>query len=367
VQVTEVECLVIDEADIMISKQMDGFIEEVVQKFGMPTKEERQTMMFSATFPVEIQKMAIEYLYDHVWIGIGPVGGASSTVTQRVEQVEYEGKFERLLDQLYEFLEAHAGERLLVFCNTKVEAKGLDEKLWDKKVETGALHGDLNQAERESNLQKFRDGDIEVMVATDVAARGLDIGGVTHVINYDVPRDIDTYVQRIGRTGRIGHKGYATTYITMKDGKFLDDAYMLKAMTLKMEESKSSVPDWLAEAAIEGNKESWNTWDQHQQHDARDWAQQQDQPQQQDWSNWDQPQQQEVPETQDGGDPWSRGNDPWSNTEDSVSKISPTTNLTQQDSWSNWDKTQQHDAQETQAQSDWNQETKQQAGWSSWQ
>jgi len=290
-QVTQVECLVIDEADIMVSKQMDGFIKDVVENYGMPPKEERQTMMFSATFPAEIQIMASNYLYQHVWIGIGPVGGASSTVTQSVVQVEHEKKFDKLADQLLEFLDEHQGERLIVFTNTKMEAKGLDDKLWDMKVNTGALHGELSQTEREENLKKFRNGDIEVLVATDLAARGLDIGGVTHVINYDVPRDIDTYVQRIGRTGRIGRRGFATTYITTKDGTFIDDASMLKEIVKKMEESGSIVPDWLLQANAEQNKDSWNTWDQSKQYDARatevsGWNQ--DSKQEDQASGWDQ-------------------------------------------------------------------------------
>merc|ERR1719356_933829 len=111
------------------------------------------------------------------------------------------------------------GERLLVFTNSKAQAKGLDEKLYELSVDTGALHGDLTQKEREDNLAKFRSGQIDVMIATDVASRGLDISGVSQVLNYDLPHSIDIYVQRIGRTGRIGRRGIATTFIpTDKQG-----------------------------------------------------------------------------------------------------------------------------------------------------
>merc|ERR1711933_327486 len=108
-------------------------------------------------------------------------------------------------------------------------AKGLDVKLHEKNFDTGALHGDLQQHEREENLRKFRAGEIDIMVATDVASRGLDISGVSHVINYDLPFEVDVYVQRIGRTGRMGHRGLATTFISVDgEGNFRDKAEVLK-------------------------------------------------------------------------------------------------------------------------------------------
>merc|ERR1712061_368207 len=134
------------------------------------------------------------------------------------------------------------GERLLVFTNSKSQAKGLDEKLYEANIDTGALHGDLNQYEREANLEKFRKGEIDVMVATDVASRGLDISGVSHVINYDLPFDSTVYIQRIGRTGRIGHKGNSTTFIAVgKDGRWYDRPEVLLALPGVM----SEVPDFL--------------------------------------------------------------------------------------------------------------------------
>jgi ATP-dependent RNA helicase DDX3X len=257
VVLTEVNTLVIDEADIMISRCMDGFIREIVEKFDMPSKDDRQTMMFSATFPAEIQTLAAEYLYDHVWIGIGPVGGTSCTVSQDFRQVEPQMKLETLKDQLYDFLQAREeGQRVIVFTNSKNTSKKLDTTLWDSKIESGALHGDLTQAEREQSLNRFRKGDIDVLVCTDLASRGLDIGGVAHVINYDMPRDINVYVQRIGRTGRIGRRGFSTTYIAVKDGHLLDDPTVIKALADKMKEANCKVPAWLERHATHQEQRS---------------------------------------------------------------------------------------------------------------
>merc|ERR1719215_2250156 len=114
-------------------------------------------MMFSATFPEECQKMATDYLYEYIFVGVGVVGGASCCVQQRLIQVPPDEKFDKLVRFIDDFLDTrNEGERLLVFTNSKLQAKGLDEKLWDKKVDTGALHGDLRQDERETNLAKFR-------------------------------------------------------------------------------------------------------------------------------------------------------------------------------------------------------------------
>ncbi|CAK0803236.1 unnamed protein product [Prorocentrum cordatum] len=242
ISVKEVNSLVLDEADRMLEMQMESNIREVVEKYGMPSKEHRQTMMFSATFPERCQKLAADYMYEYIWVGVGVIGGASNTVTQHVERVAPEDKFERLTDYLYHFLENRRNhERLIVFTNSKEQAKGLDEQLFNSNFDTGALHGDLEQKEREDNLAKFRSGDIDVLIATDLASRGLDIHGVSHVVNFDLPHGDsakDKYVQRIGRTGRIGHHGN----IMAAGG------------------SESNVPDWLAQKAteLEAEHKAWS-------------------------------------------------------------------------------------------------------------
>lgn len=246
-EVTEVNCLVIDEADRMISQGMEEWIRDVVERHGMPTKEVRQTMMFSATFPESIQKLAADYLYEHLWVRVGVVGGAVRTVTQKLERVQIDDKFERLMTILADFLETRQpGERLLVFTNTKLQAKGLDELLYDRHFDTGALHGGMSQQAREEHLRRFREGEIDILVATDVASRGLDIEGVSHVLNYDLPNEIDVYVQRIGRTGRIGHRGTATTFIAVdRDGILCDNDVVLQELPRVMKDAHSEVPEWL--------------------------------------------------------------------------------------------------------------------------
>jgi len=291
VQVTDVQCLVLDEADRMLSMNMEQFIRQVVEKYSMPPKEERQTLMFSATFPEDCQKLASEYLYEHVFIGVGVVGGAVNTIVQELIKVAPEEKFDRLIEFLDEWLNSReASERMLVFTNSKVQAKGLDEKLYERNIDTGALHGDLTQPEREVNLNRFRCGDIDVLVATDLASRGLDICGVSQVLNYDLPWSPDVYVQRIGRTGRIGHRGKATSFVAVskEDGSFLDDDSVLKVLPGIMQDDQTGcnneVPQWLLEHNTKTMQSQWSQeprakWQSSDQTDVRRWDQEP-------WAKW---------------------------------------------------------------------------------
>ena len=141
--------------------------------------------------------------------------------------------------------------------NAKDTAKWLDEQLYEKNFQTGALHGNLTQYERETNLKRFRDCDIEVMVATDVAARGLDIEKVDTVINYDMPTEIDSYVHRIGRSGRIGNRGNAITFIsTDEQGQALENLGVLKELLKIMRDANSDIPEWL-EGLVEAGSSGW--------------------------------------------------------------------------------------------------------------
>jgi len=254
VNVKEVNCLVIDEADRMIAQGMECWIRSIVEAHGMPSRHDRQTMLFSATFPEEIQRMGADYLYDHVWIGVGVVGGAASTVKQVLLKVDpsESAKNAALLSVLTDFLnKRRSGDRCMVFSNSKRSVRSLHDFLCESGIRTLALHGDLLQYEREENLRRFREDEVDVLVATDLASRGLDIGGVRHVVNYDVPYEIEAYVQRIGRTGRIGHRGEATTFIGVaSDGSFADERklrHVLIKLAGIMEDANSEVPDWLSE------------------------------------------------------------------------------------------------------------------------
>jgi superfamily II DNA/RNA helicase len=246
-QVTETNCLVIDEADKMIDPNTNWYLREVVENSGMPQKKYRQTMMFSATLPDEIQRLAADYLFDHIWIGIGAVGGVSCCIRQRVMRVDAKCKFVTIKSEIEKFLaERKDAEKMIVFCNSIQQATALDGNLWDANIDSGGLHGGLSQKEREENLLKFRKGEIYVLVATNLGSRGLDIGNVTHVLNYDFPMEIDIYVQRIGRTGRIGHIGNAISFISVgPDGQYLDNPGILKELVLKMKDIE--VPEWLTQ------------------------------------------------------------------------------------------------------------------------
>eukprot|EP00401_Gymnodinium_catenatum_P038431 CAMPEP_0117496148 /NCGR_PEP_ID=MMETSP0784-20121206/20503_1 /TAXON_ID=39447 /ORGANISM="" /LENGTH=691 /DNA_ID=CAMNT_0005291101 /DNA_START=1 /DNA_END=2077 /DNA_ORIENTATION=+ len=273
ITMTSVHILVLDEADRILDMGFEPQIREIVEKHGMKSKEERQTMMFSATFPENCQKLAQEYLYNYIWIGVGIVGGATDTVEQELVKVMPKDKFAKLTETLDKFFETRDSisdhqerkPRALVFTNAKDTAKFLDEQLYEMKIDTGALHGNLTQLEREQNLNRFRAGQIDVMIATDVASRGLDIENVALVVNYDMPAEIDSYIHRIGRTGRIGNTGKALTFISCDEYDCcLENVAVLKNLSRVMTDSRSTMPDWL-DSLIEtttasklGGSSSWN-------------------------------------------------------------------------------------------------------------
>eukprot|EP00429_Kryptoperidinium_foliaceum_P065103 CAMPEP_0176072392 /NCGR_PEP_ID=MMETSP0120_2-20121206/36164_1 /TAXON_ID=160619 /ORGANISM="Kryptoperidinium foliaceum, Strain CCMP 1326" /LENGTH=624 /DNA_ID=CAMNT_0017406061 /DNA_START=40 /DNA_END=1911 /DNA_ORIENTATION=- len=257
IDVSEVNVLVLDEADRMLDMGFEPQVREIVEKHGMPPKDARQTMMFSATFPDSCQNLAQDFLYDYVWIAVGVMGSAVETVEQVLERVEPAKKYEKLIETLDTFYANRKGnERMLIFTNAKDTAKWLDEQLYEKKFDSGALHGNLTQTERETNLGRFRRGEIDVLIATDVAARGLDIESVAVVVNYDLPQDLDTYIHRIGRTGRIGNEGRAISFIACEeDGSSLEAVHNLKALVKCIESSRQTSPDWL-EHLIEKTEEA---------------------------------------------------------------------------------------------------------------
>ena len=264
ISVKKTYCLVLDEADRMMELGFEQTIGELVEQRGMPDNNERQTMMFSATFPEQIQNTAQKYLNNHFFVTVGRIGSPSATVTQVVFQVQKGEKLEKLVELIDAWMKHQrktGTERMLVFTNSRNQAKALDEYLWDKDVaKTGALHGDLDQSKRESNLNMFREGNIQVMIATDVAARGLDISKVSHVVNYDLPKESAIYVHRIGRTGRIGHRGTALSFVTLDQTWWLDDEEMLRDLPGIMQGAPNTeVPDWLKEKADSLTAGTWGS------------------------------------------------------------------------------------------------------------
>ncbi len=196
--------MVLDEADEMLDL---GFLEDVERILAL-TPSSRQTALFSATMPPEIRRLADQYLYDPVVVKVQ----AATLTVETVEQFSLEVRPREKADRLVEVLRAERPEQALVFVRTKIRCEQLYRTLRDRGMNVKAIHGDMTQGARDGVMISFKDGRLPLLVATDVAARGLDISGVSHVINYDVPTSPDVYVHRIGRTGRVGRSGRAITF-----------------------------------------------------------------------------------------------------------------------------------------------------------
>ena len=204
-----IKTLVLDEADEMLDM---GFIEDIEWILGA-TPKERQTLLFSATMPDEIKRLATRYMRDPVHVSITP----HQLTVPLIEQVFYEVRGAMKTEALCRILDMENVERGILFCRTKRGVDELTEALQARGYLAEGIHGDLNQAQRNRVMSKFREAGIELLVATDVAARGLDIENVTHVINFDIPQDAESYVHRIGRTGRAGRTGTAVTLINARE------------------------------------------------------------------------------------------------------------------------------------------------------
>ena len=196
--------VVLDEADEMLDL---GFLEDVERIMAL-TPSSRQTALFSATMPPEIRRLADQYLYNPVLV---KVRGATLTV-DTVEQFGLQVASKDKVSALADVLDAERPRQAIVFCRTKVRCEQLYRTLRDRGMNVKALHGDMTQGARDGVMISFKDGRTPLLVATDVAARGLDISTVSHVINFDVPSSPDVYVHRIGRTGRVGRSGRAITF-----------------------------------------------------------------------------------------------------------------------------------------------------------
>lgn len=213
IDLSTVQMLVLDEADQMLHM---GFLPEV-DDIIYETLSTRQTMLFSATMPSEIKTLAKKYMSEPENIQVS----AKRITVDEIKQVAIETTDRRKQATLLHLLQEHRPFLGIIFCRTKIRAKKLQEALIANGYESDELHGDLTQAKREKAMKRFREAKIQFLVATDVAARGLDVEGVTHVFNYDIPQDVESYVHRIGRTGRAGGDGVAFTLFAPKDLDFL--------------------------------------------------------------------------------------------------------------------------------------------------
>src|SRR5215213_7047362 len=224
---TSARYIVLDEADEMLDL---GFIEDV-EKILRMCPSGRQTSLFSATIPPPIARLAEQYMYEPMTIKVTPKQLTVDAIEQAYVEVSPRDKTDRLI----EVLKAEEPEQAIIFCRTKIGAARLDDQLRDRGLRVKALHGDMSQGQRDGVMIQFKDHKLPLLVATDVAARGLDIEHVTHVINYDLPNNTEIYVHRIGRTGRVGRTGRAITFVTPKQAGDLKEVER---------EAKTTIGEW---------------------------------------------------------------------------------------------------------------------------
>lgn len=213
IRLGNIRTVILDEADEMLNM---GFIEDI-EAILKETPTERQTLLFSATMPPAIQQLARRFMSDPLMIAVRSQEVTVPNTEQSHLVLEERQKF----DVLCRLLDTQSPELAIVFGRTKRRVDELYEALNKRGYSAEGIHGDMTQARRDSVMRQFRDATIDVLVATDVAARGLDISGVTHVYNFDIPQDPESYVHRVGRTGRAGKSGMAVTFVTPREGNQL--------------------------------------------------------------------------------------------------------------------------------------------------
>jgi superfamily II DNA/RNA helicase len=234
VRLDKIEILVLDEADRMLDM---GFIHDIRKVVAMLPKD-RQTLFFSATMPQEITKLADAMLRDPAKVSVTPQATTAERVNQRVILTDKASKN----GLLAELLKSEKSDRVLVFTRTKHGADKVVRVLEKSGLKAEAIHGNKSQNNRERTLKAFRDGTLRTLIATDIAARGIDVDGVSHVINYDLPNVPESYVHRIGRTARAGAEGVAISFCDHEEAAYLRDIERLIRMTIPSENRRTGKP-----------------------------------------------------------------------------------------------------------------------------
>ncbi|MEH6990342.1 DEAD/DEAH box helicase [Cytobacillus firmus] len=242
IRLSNIKMVVLDEADEMLNM---GFIEDI-ERILSEIKGERQTLLFSATMPRRIQSLAEKFMQEPEMVKVK----AKEMTVKNIEQYYMEVHEKQKFDVLCNLLDIQSPELAIVFGRTKKRVDEVVEGLIKRGYSAEGIHGDIPQAKRDQVIRRFKEQTIDIMVATDVAARGLDISGVSHVYNFDIPQDPESYVHRIGRTGRAGNKGLAITFVSPRE---IDHLKIIENVT-KSKMTKKPVPSF--KDVVAGNQQA---------------------------------------------------------------------------------------------------------------